>query len=226
MQGKYSFLFGAVPKLPHGFVPAVIASVVGGILFSHYANSPMKIPTTANGAPAGADKMQMVRDEHEFLVVYLQKHTEARQKSDLAAQEEMLRSRAAEQAVRLVASEAKAAETRALAIAANATTAASERKIAPKKSARVANNVTTGEPLQLVHLASATAQIQPEVQRIAPPSGRIAPAARSQEAVIKTKLRQVAAMIERVPLWVHSVSDWFSGNMPSHRVLQLRTGMS
>ena len=82
-----------------------------------------------------------------------------------------------------------------------------------------------GEPLQLVRFANAEVQTQPVVQVTTLPAGSIAPAAHSQQTIIKTKLRQVTAMMERVPLWVHSVSDWIS-SVPSHRVLQLRIGIS
>jgi hypothetical protein len=225
MQRKYPFLFGSVPKLPCRFLPAAVASVVGGMLFSHYALPSVTTPTIAIGSPASAEMMQMVRDEHELIVNYLQNYTEARQQSDLAAEEEMLRSRAAEQTAMLAASEAKAAETRALAIAANVT-AKPERKFMAKKPAQVPDTVAAGEPLQLVQLASATTQIQPVVQRIAPPAGLITSIARSEENLIKTKLRQVTATIERVPLWAHSVTEWFSGDVSSHRVLQLRIGLT
>ena len=55
--------------------------------------------------------VQLVRDEHELMVSYLQKFTEARRQSDLVAEEEMSRSRAAEQTAMLAETEAKADET-------------------------------------------------------------------------------------------------------------------
>jgi len=224
MPRKLSFIFDSIAKLVPGLLVAAIACLVGGILISHYAYPSVTTPTIGIVTPAGAEMMQMVRDEHELIVDYLQKYTVARQNNDLAAEEEMLRSRAAEQTAMLAANEERMAETRALAIAANVTVKL-ERKVAANKPAHVPNMVAIGEPLQLVHLASSTPQVQPDVQRIVPPRGLMAPAARGQEAIIKTKLRQATAMMEQVPLWVHSVSEWLSG-IPSHRVLQLRTGLS
>ena len=225
MQRKYSFLFGTFFKLPYVTLPAVIVSVVGGMLFTHYAHLSVTPRQIAIGTSAGAEMMQMVRDEHELIVNYLQKYTEARQRNDLAAEEEMLRSRAAEQTAMLAASEAKAAQTRALAITANVSTKP-ERKVAPKQPAQALDKVAIREPLQLVYLASATTQIQAVTQHISPLAGLITPAARSEENVIKTKLRQVTATMERVPLWVHSVTEWLSDDVLSHRMLQLRTRLS
>ena len=225
MQRKYCFLFGSIAKLVPGFLAAAIACLVGGILFSHYAYPSVTTPTIGIMTPAGAEMMQMVRDEHELIVIYLQKYTEARQRNDLAAEEEMLRSRAAEQTAMFAASEAKADETRTLAITANVSTKP-ERKVAPKQPAQALDKVAIREPLQLVHLASATTQIQAVTQHIPPPAGLITPAARSEENVIKTKLRQVTATMERVPLWVHSVTEWLSDDVLSHRMLQLRTRLS
>ena len=225
MQRKHSFLFGSIAKLVPGFLVAAIACLAGGILFSHYAYPSVTTPTIGIVTPAGAEMMQMVRDEHELIGKYLRKSSEARQQNDLVAEEEMLRSKAAEQTAMLAASEEKMAETRALAIAANVT-AKLERKVAAKKPAQALDKIAIREPLQLVYLASATTQIQAVTQRIPPPAGLITPAARSEENVIKTKLRQVTATMERVPLWVHSVTEWLSDDVLSHRMLQLRTRLS
>jgi len=225
MPRKYSFLFGSIAKLVPGFLVAAIACLAGGILFSHYAYPSVTTPTIGIVTPGGAEMMQMVRDEHELIVNYLQKYSEARRQNDVVAEEEMLRSRAAEQTAMLAASEEKMAEARALAIAANVT-AKLERKVAAKKPAQVPNVVAIGEPLQLVHLASATTQMQPIMQGIVPPGRLMAPVARGEEGPIRNKLRLVTATMERVPLWVYSVTEWFSGEVRSHRVLQLRAGIS
>ena len=158
------------------------------------------------------------------MVRYLQNYTEARRHSDLVAEEEMSKSRAAEQAAMLAETEAKADEPRALALAHNVTTTPA-KKITPRRPTNVAAKEAVGEPLQLVQFANAAMQTQPVVQVAALPAGSITPAAHNQQTIIKTKLHQVTAMMERVPLLVHSVSDWIS-SVPSRRVLQLRIGIS
>ena len=225
MQRKHFFLFGSITKLVPGLLVAAIACLVGGILFSHYAYLSVTTPTIGIATPADAEMMRMVRDEHELISRYLRKYSEARQQSDRAAEEEMLRSRAAEQTAMFSASEEKMVETRALTISASVTTKP-ENKVAANKPAHVPDMVAIGEPLQLVHLASATTQMQPIMQGIEPPGGLMAPAAPVEEGPIRNKLRLVTTTMEQVPLWVHSVTEWFSGDVPLHRVLQLRTRIS
>jgi hypothetical protein len=212
-------------KLLHELLPAAIASVVGGMLFSYYAHPSVTTPPTAIGAPASVEAMQMMRDEHALIVNYLQKYTEARQQSDLAAEQEILTSKAAEQAAKLAASEARAAETRALAIAA-LVAAKPERKVAENRPAQELDTAAVGKPLQLLHTASVATQILPVVQPTTPRTRLVTPAASSDENVIKTKLREVTATVERIPLWFRSVAEWFVIDVPPHRMLQLRNGIS
>jgi hypothetical protein len=225
MLRKFPFLSRFFSKLLYGMLPAAIASVVGGMLFSHYSRSSIAVPAVAIGTPASVEMMQMVRDEHALLVSYLQEYTEARQRTNFAAEQEMLRSKAAERAAMIAAREARAAETKALAIAVRVA-ARPERKVAAKQPAEELYTAAVGKPLQLINLASIATQIQPVVQPPAPPARFVTPAARSDENVVKAKFREVNTMVERVPLWVHSVTEWFSGDVPSHRVLQLRTRIS
>jgi hypothetical protein len=212
-------------KLLYGLLPAAIASVVGGMLFSHYARPSVVTTTAAIGTPASAEAMQMMRDEHALIVNYLQKHTEARQQADLTAEQDMLRSKATEQAAILAALEERAAETKAPAIAAYVAEKP-KKMVAAKQPPRVLDKVVVGEPLQLLHTANAATQIQPVGQPTALPARLVTPAARSDDNIVKAKFHEVTAMVERIPLWVHSVREWFSDDVLSHRVLQLRTGIS
>jgi len=225
MLRKFPFLSRFFSKLLYGFLPAAIVSVVGGMLCSHYARPSVVTTTAAIGTPGNAEMMQMVRDEHARIVNHLQEYTEARQQADLAAEQEMLRSKATEQAAILAAREETAAETKALAIAAHVAEKP-KKMVAAKQPPRVLDKVVVGEPLQLIHMASAATQIQPVGQPTARPARLVTPAARSDENVIKTKFYEVTAMVERIPLWVHSASEWFSHDVLSHRMLQLRTGIS
>jgi hypothetical protein len=204
MPRKFPFLSRFFSKLLYELLPAVIASVVGGMLFSYYARPSVATPVAAIETPASAEMMQMVRDEHELIVNYMKKYTEARPEADLAAEQEAWRSKAAEQVAMLAAREA-----RVLAIATQVAVTP-ERKVAAKRPAQALDKAAVGEPLQLVHLASVATQIQPVVQPTAPPAKLVTPAARSDENVVKTKLREVTAMMERIPLWVRSAAEWLS----------------
>jgi hypothetical protein len=216
MPRKFPFLSRFFSKLLYDLLPAAIASVVGGMLLSHYARPSVATPAVAIETPASAEMMQMVRDEHELIVnnMNMKKYTEARQQADLAAEQEAWRSKAAEQAAMLAAREARAAETRALAIAAHVAEKP-KRKVAAKRPAHEPDKAAVGDPWQLVHLAGVATQIQPVVQPTAPPARLVTPAARSDENVVKAKLREVTAMMERIPLWVHSAAEWLSGDVLS-----------
>lgn len=53
-------------------LPAVFASVIGGFLVTHYqAAHAVVAPGTGQAAPASAQMMQMVRDEHSLMVDFL-----------------------------------------------------------------------------------------------------------------------------------------------------------
>ena len=225
MLRKFPSLSRFFSKLLYELLPAAIVSVVGGMLFSQYTRPAVVAPTAVIGTPASVEAMQMMRDEHALIVNYLQKYTEVRQQADLAAEQDMLRSKATEQAAILAALEERAAETKALALAAYVAKKP-KKLIAEKQPPRVLDKVVVGAPLQLVHTASAATQIQPVGQPTALPARLVTPAARSDENLVKAKLHEVTAMVERIPLWVHSVREWFSGDVLSHRVLQLRTGIS
>jgi hypothetical protein len=225
MLRRFPFLCRFVSRPFYGMLPAAIASVVGVMLFSHYSRPSIAVPAVAIGTPAGAEMMQMVRDEHALIISYLHEYTEARQQTNFAAEQEMLRSKAAEQAAMIAAREARAAETKALAIAVRVV-AKPERKVAAKQPAEELYTAAVGKPLQLVNLASVTTQIQPVGPSTMQPARFVTPATGSRENAVKAKFYEVTAMVERIPLWVRSVSGWFPGDVLSRRVLQLRTGLS
>ena len=189
------------------------------MLFSHYAYPPVITPAVAIETPASVEMMQMVGDEHALIVDYLQKYTEARQQLDLAAEQDMLRSKAAERAAMLAASESKTAEARVLASAVRVG-AKSARKVAANRPAHDPDKATVGQPLEIVRLASIATQMQPVVQPPVPPAKLITSAAGSDENIVKTKLRAVIATAERVP-WVRSAAEWLSDELSTRSVTQL-----
>lgn len=209
----------------YGILPAAIASVVGGMLVSHYSQLSVAAPIAAVGTPAGAEMMQMVHDEHAIIISYLQKYTEVRQQAGLAAEQEMLKSKAAEHAAILAERGTKVVETRALAVVVQVAEKPG-RKVAAKRPTHELDTMVVGEPLQLIAVASFAPQIQPVVQPTAPPVKLVALAARYGQNVIKTKFHDVTVTMERIPLWVHSVSEWFSDDVALHRELKLPTGIS
>jgi len=70
-------------KLLFDVLPAALASLVGGFLLTHYGLGRAPAPT-AQAAPASAEMMQLLRDEHGLIVNFL-KAEMANEKERLAA---------------------------------------------------------------------------------------------------------------------------------------------
>ncbi len=84
-----SLLLRFLAKVVFEIVPAALASVVGGILFTHYqmGYGGMPKPPVEQAVPASAAMVQLLRDEHTAIVDFLKAQTEA-EKSRLAAEDE------------------------------------------------------------------------------------------------------------------------------------------
>ena len=88
MPHEGSLLLRFLAKLAFEIVPAALASVVGGILFTHYQigyGAPK--PAVEQAAPASAEMVRLLRDEHSAIVDFLKAQTEV-EKSRLAAEDE------------------------------------------------------------------------------------------------------------------------------------------
>jgi hypothetical protein len=76
-------------KLLFDIMPVALASIIGGILFTHYqmgyAGAPR--PAAEQAVPASAEMIQLLRDEHAAIVDFLKAQTAA-EKSRLAAEDE------------------------------------------------------------------------------------------------------------------------------------------
>src|SRR5499427_9997849 len=74
-------------KLVLDILPAALASVIGGILFTHFQISRMTSPPAAEQTtPVSAEVLALVRDEHDAIIGYL-KSQMAAEKQRLAAQD-------------------------------------------------------------------------------------------------------------------------------------------
>jgi hypothetical protein len=126
-------------------------------------------------------------------VDYLKKNAETRQQAELAAEQDAKRLSSAEQA--------RAAEARALTLAARVTEKP-EKKLAAKPPAPY----PATEPMQLRQPAGVATQVRPAT----PPLVPTPPAAHNDENVVTATLRDVTATVGRIPSWVRSATDWFS----------------
>ena len=86
-RSEFRLLARFVGKFVHDILPAALASVIGGLLFTHYQSGRVVPPSPAEQMrPASAEALALVRDEHEAIVGYLKSQMAAEQ-SRLAAQD-------------------------------------------------------------------------------------------------------------------------------------------
>jgi hypothetical protein len=83
---EFPFLARFVGKFVLDILPAALASVIGGFLFTQYQLGRAAPPPAEQMSPASADVLALVRDEHEAIIGYL-KSQMAAEKSRLAAQD-------------------------------------------------------------------------------------------------------------------------------------------
>jgi hypothetical protein len=98
-----------IGKFVFDILPAALASVIGGFLFTQYQFGRAAPPPTQQASPASAEVLALVRDEHEAIVGYLNAQMAA-EKSRLAAQEAETARAVAESAQESEAREKAAAE--------------------------------------------------------------------------------------------------------------------
>ena len=151
-------------KLLFDIMPAALASIIGGILFTHYqmgyAGAPR--PAVEQAVPASAEMIQLLRDEHAAIVDFLKAQTAA-EKSRLAAEDEA--------SARSVA-EARMAAASSAAVPAAAPVAASRRPettVMAAKSAVSRGRATAAATAATPHAPLVIAQAE---QSAAPAAGK------------------------------------------------------
>jgi hypothetical protein len=189
-------------KLVVDVLPAAMASVIGGFLITQYQFSHIAAPRPAaeQVAPASAEMMQLVRDEHAMIVDYLRTQMAA-EKSRYAAEDAADAHATAAAQPSAAAPEDPAAELRGLAT----TLAAAKPKSRIKVAAAVAPTLPPHEPLVLA---------QAEQVAAAPPAATTAPEQTSllaktidlKDHVVHATLHVVSA-IGSIPSWVASMGD-------------------
>lgn len=164
-----------VTKLVVEVLPAALASLIGGYLFSQYqATRPaVEHPVAVQVGPASTEMMQLLRDEHSAILDYLKTERSSEKTQIAAAAEEDARAvadakAAAEIKAQVIAraqieAEAKAAADAKLLAAAAARRLALAAKAAaphPKPAAAIAqiSPATTHEPLVIAQADPAAAQ--------------------------------------------------------------------
>jgi hypothetical protein len=188
-------------------LPAALASVIGGFLFTQYQIGRSAPPPTQQASPASAEVLALVRDEHEAIVGYLNAQMAA-EKSRLAAEEA--------ETARAVAESAQESEAREKAAAEQS---AAEIKLAAMASAHhlavaTAAKVTLPRPKPASASDAAPAQITvaqaeqiPQQNAAAPPTDRLA---RDPDSLLAKTLDLKDQVVAATKHAVAAVGDMFA----------------
>ncbi|MGB7041824.1 MAG: hypothetical protein WBD83_19830 [Xanthobacteraceae bacterium] len=171
------FVARFVGKFVLDIMPAALASVIGGFLFTQYqfGHTPAK-PVLEQVTPASAEMMALVRDEHAMIIDYL-KTQMAAERSRVAVQDADL-ARAQEDS-KVADTKAPAAQTVALLDVKTQPQAEPDSNAAPRRGAAVA----AAKPIVWQHSKPQIAQAAPAVPTPMPrPPIVIAQADPSQDA--------------------------------------------
>jgi hypothetical protein len=173
---EFPLLARFVGKFVLDILPAALASVIGGFLFTQYQLGRAAAPApTEHISPASAEALALVREEHDAIVGYL-KSQMAAEKNRLAEQDaETARAVADAKAAQENAAQEKAlAEQNAVDIKLSA--AAPARRVAAVTSAKDAlpRAKPAAAPIPVVPTQVAMAQNEPNPQASAAPADRLA----------------------------------------------------
>ena len=169
-------------KLVLDILPAALASVIGGILFTHFQIGRMTSPPAAEQAtPVSAEVLALVRDEHDAIIGYLESQMAA-EKNRLAAQDaETARAVADAKAEKekavadLAAGETRLVEVKLASTAAGRSAPAPvpQPKLAPPRTKPAAAAASSRTPLVIAQAGQQAGQVA-EQNVGAPASDRLA----------------------------------------------------
>lgn len=191
-------------KLVLEILPAGLASIVGGLLFTPLLHAIAPAPSGGQGAPASAQMMQLVGDEHALIV-------------------DFLKERLAAETLRLAAEDA----ARRTAVAIQPVARAPARALAPRRMAAVmAATKPVGSRAAVVTVAVA-AVAAPAVSPAPPGTASVeadtpvAPAGRDPHLLVAKTIeikdrvvgatQRIVAVIGGIPSWIAALGERSSG---------------
>ena len=204
---RFPLLARFAGKFVFDVLPAALASVIGGFLFTQYHSGRAAPPPTEQMSPASAEVLALVRDEHEAIIGYL--------KAQIAAEKGRLAAQDADTA-RAVA-DAKAAQENELREKAAAEQNASEIKLATMAPARHVGHTApakaalprpkpAGAPDQAPAQIAVAEQIPPQ-NAASPPADRLA---RDPDSLLAKTLDLKDQVVAATKQAVGAVGDMFT----------------
>ena len=168
-----------VGKFVVDILPAALASVIGGFLFTQYQVGRTAPPRVEQASPASTEVLALVRDEHEAILGYL-KSQMAAEKSRLAAQDAETAQAVADAKAAQEAAQEKAAQEKA-----------AQEKVAQEKATQ------DSDAREKAGAESNTAEIK---LTSAPSARRVAPSMQARVAVSRAKPVSAPATAAPAPL--------------------------
>ena len=189
-------------KVVHDILPAALASVIGGFLFTHFQLGQPMPAAVSHASAAPAEMMDMLRDEHGLIVNFLNAQL-ATEKRHLADEDSDARAAAAEAA--------NASAQRA--VVAIATTRPAPQRAKPPAATGVAA-IRVPPPLAMAHVQQHTAVVE-AANEGAKPVARNDDATVAKPPGIKDHVvavtRRVVSAIGGIPSWFGAIGDRIGG---------------
>jgi hypothetical protein len=220
MQYDVPLILRFLSKLVLDILPAALASVIGGFLFTQYhsGHNAADKPRLVQVTPASEEMMRLVRDEHAAIVGYLKAQTAAEKTKQASQRDEQVKAIAD-------AAKANAAAFNARQIAEAAPMprpAPAHSKMLP--ATRIASAApapapvaaATGRPLELIETPPHVAE------RPRDPDSLAGKATELKDNVVSAT-RKVVATIADIPSWIASMGDR-STNSPTLPMTDSSTG--
>jgi hypothetical protein len=207
LQHNAPILRRFLTKLVIDVFPAALTSVVGGVLVAHYQfGYAVQRPTTEQVAPASAEMVKLVRDEHSAIMDYLKEQVAAEKSRNAAA--DAADARAAAEAKASVSANASAsAEAPAAPPVVRGVPApvVAPKAVAVRKPIVVAAALPPHAPL-IVAPAIAQPAVAPVEQPAPQPKSLLARTLDLKDHVVGATLHAVTA-IGGIPSWIASMGD-------------------
>jgi hypothetical protein len=205
MQQNVPWFLRFLSKLVLDILPAALASVIGGFLFTQYHFGHVPKPKLVQVTPASEEMMRLVRDEHAMIVDFLKAQMVAEKSKQTVERDQQVKAIA-----EAAKANAAAFNARRLADAGPIARQASARsnKMAPAAHAATPAAVVAARPLEIVESPALVAQPVHESHSL------VAKAAELKDNVVAAT-RRVAATIVDIPSWLTGNGDRSSSAAPT-----------
>ncbi len=196
---RYEVVKRFIAKLVHDVLPAALASLIGGLAFTHFQSGHAPGPTAAQVLPASPEMMQLLRDEHGLILNYV--------KAQAAIEKKLF---AADEGTPRVPTDTQPSVAAAAAQRSVNVTLTTAKPSSTRGKAQV---VGASLPALVVADAQQTESVKPDGRD---EDSLIARTIGIRDHVIAVTHRAVS-VIGGIPSWIGSIGDRIGGEDPSPR---------